>query len=65
MISKLNTLFSSRKKMTQTTPKAKKPGRENDADPRPLERHQLTPEDLGKVYQSIWDRNRDRQKDKQ
>ena len=47
--------------MTKTTPKAKKPAGENDADPR----HQLTPEDLGKVYQSIWDRNRDIQKEKQ
>ena len=50
--------------MTKTTPKAKKPGRRNDADPQPLEQHQLTPEDLGKVYQSIWDSNRDIQKEK-
>ena len=64
-MSKVKTLFSSRKEMTQTTPKAKKPGRENDADPRPLERHQLTPEDLGKVCQSIWARNGDIQREKQ
>jgi hypothetical protein len=51
--------------MTKPTPKAKKPGGRKEAVPRPLERHQLTPEDLGKVYQSIWDRNRDIQKDKQ
>ena len=52
--------------MAKTTPKAKMPGKEKmTADPRPLERHQLTPEDLGKVYPSIWDRNRDIQKDKQ
>ena len=54
----VKTLCSSRKEMAKTTPKAKMPGKEKmTADPRPLERHQLTPEDLGKVYQSIWDRN--------
>ena len=45
LMSKVKTLFSSRRAMTKTTPTAKKPGRRNDADPR----HQLTPEDLGKV----------------
>jgi hypothetical protein len=31
----------------------KKPGRRNNTDPRPVERHQLTTEDLGKVNQNV------------